>query len=57
MPPRRARPDDREALPDLVRKLGGLLSELGLSEIEVNQGETRIRLSRTSPPPPARLHR
>ena len=52
MPPRRARPDDREALPDLVRKLGGLLSELGLSEIEVNQGETRIRLSRTSPLPP-----
>ena len=53
MRPRRARPDDREDLTDLVRKLGGLLSELGLSEIEVDRGETRIRLSRTSPPPPA----
>jgi acetyl-CoA carboxylase biotin carboxyl carrier protein len=65
MRPRRARPDDPQALTDLVRQLGSLLSELGLSEIEVNQGETRIRLSRTpgastspvavttsSPPPP-----
>ena len=52
MRPRRARPDDREALTDLVRRLGALLSELGLSEIEVNQGETRIRLSRTSSPVP-----
>jgi len=49
MRPRRARPDDPQALTDLVRQLGGLLSELGLSEIEVNQGETRIRLSRTPP--------
>jgi acetyl-CoA carboxylase biotin carboxyl carrier protein len=47
MRPRRARPDDPQALTDLVRKLGGLLCELGLSEIEVNRGETRIRLSRT----------
>ena len=47
MRPRRARPDDPQALTDLVRQLGALLSELGLSEIEVNQGETRIRLSRT----------
>ncbi|HMH51897.1 MAG TPA: acetyl-CoA carboxylase biotin carboxyl carrier protein [Candidatus Acidoferrum sp.] len=63
MRPRRARPDDPQALTDLVRKLGALLSELNLSEIEVNHGETRIRLSRTppaspiavttSPPPPA----
>ena len=52
MRPRRARPDDREALTDLVRKLGGLLSELGLSEIEVDRGETRIRLSRTLPSVP-----
>ena len=52
MRPRRARPDDREALADLVRRLGALLSELGLSEIEVDQGKTRIRLSRTSPPLP-----
>jgi len=49
---RRARPDDPQALTDLVRQLGALLSELGLSEIEVNQGETRIRLSRTPPGPP-----
>ena len=65
---RRARPDDPQALTDLVRQLGALLSELGLSEIEVNQGETRIRLTRTppgaptspvavttSPPPPAHV--
>ncbi len=32
---------------DLVRRLGGLLPELGLSEIEVSMGETRIRLART----------
>jgi acetyl-CoA carboxylase biotin carboxyl carrier protein len=49
---RRARPDDPQALTDLVRQLGSLLSELGLSEIEVNQGETRIRLSRTPPGSP-----
>jgi acetyl-CoA carboxylase biotin carboxyl carrier protein len=52
MRPRRARPDDREALTDLVRKLGALLSELDLSDIEVNQGETRIRVSRTPPAHP-----
>ena len=52
MRPRRARPDDREALTDLVRKLGALLAELELSEIEVNQGETRIRVSRTPPAQP-----
>ncbi len=68
MRPRRARPDDPQVLTDLVRQLGALLSELGLSEIEVNHGETRIRLSRTppsapmspvamttSPPPPAHV--
>ena len=56
MRPRRARADDPQALTDLVRKLGALLSELGLSEIEVGLGETRIRLTRPSPgtpPPPA----
>jgi acetyl-CoA carboxylase biotin carboxyl carrier protein len=47
---RRARGDDPEALTDLVRRLGGLLPELGLSEIEVGIGETRIRLTRTPPP-------
>jgi acetyl-CoA carboxylase biotin carboxyl carrier protein len=67
MRPRRARPDDTQALTDLVRQLGALLSELGLSEIEVNHGETRVRLSRTPPgvptspiavtasPPPAQV--
>ena len=51
-PSRRARADDSQALTDLVRKLGALLPELGLTEIEVERGETRIRLSRTSPSPP-----
>jgi acetyl-CoA carboxylase biotin carboxyl carrier protein len=53
MRPRRARGDDPLALTDLVRKLGALLSELGLSEIEVGLGETRIRLTRPSPGTPA----
>jgi acetyl-CoA carboxylase biotin carboxyl carrier protein len=47
MRPRRVQAHDPEGLTDLVRKLGGLLSELGLSEIEVTQGATHIRLSRT----------
>ena len=47
---RRPRGADPEALTDLVRRLGGLLPELGLSEIEVGIGETRIRLTRTPPP-------
>ena len=37
---------------DLVRRLGGLLPELGLSEIEVSMGETRIRLARAPVVPP-----
>jgi len=44
---RRIRREDPQALTDLVRRLGGLLPELGLSEIEVSMGETRIRLART----------
>jgi acetyl-CoA carboxylase biotin carboxyl carrier protein len=47
---RRTRREDPQALTDLVRRLGGLLPELGLSEIEVSIGETRIRLARTPPP-------
>src|SRR5262245_32692768 len=47
---RRARAEDPEALTDLVRKLGGLLPELGLSEIEVKTGETQIRVTRTVAP-------
>jgi acetyl-CoA carboxylase biotin carboxyl carrier protein len=49
----RSRRQDPQALTDLVRRLGGLLPELGLSEIEVSIGETRIRLARTPPPPAA----
>ena len=47
---RRNRREDPQALTDLVRRLGGLLPELGLSEIEVSIGETRIRLARTPAP-------
>jgi acetyl-CoA carboxylase biotin carboxyl carrier protein len=45
---RRAHRDDPRAVTDLARRLGALLTELGLSEIEVTAGETRIRLSRAS---------
>jgi len=47
---RRAPAEDPQALTDLVRRLGSLLPELGLSEIEVGIGETRIRLTRTPAP-------
>ena len=50
---RRAPAEDPQALTDLVRRLGGLLPELGLSEIEVGIGDTRIRLTRTPPATPA----
>ena len=50
---RRAPAEDPQALTDLVRRLGGLLPELGLSEIDVAIGATRIRLTRTPPPVPA----
>jgi acetyl-CoA carboxylase biotin carboxyl carrier protein len=50
---RRPRGDDPQALTDLVRRLGGLLPELGLTEIEVGFGETRIRLTRALPAPAA----
>ena len=46
MAARRARRGAPRAVADLVRQLGGLLSELGLTEIEVDFGGTRIRLSR-----------
>jgi acetyl-CoA carboxylase biotin carboxyl carrier protein len=43
------------AVVELVRQLGGLLAELGLGEVEVAIGETRIRLARPAPAgaPPA----
>ncbi|MBM3488416.1 MAG: acetyl-CoA carboxylase biotin carboxyl carrier protein, partial [Alphaproteobacteria bacterium] len=33
--------------PDLIRALAGLLEETGLSEIEYQSGDQRIRLART----------
>ena len=59
---RRVSREDPRAVIELARHLGKLLAEIGLSEIEVTTGETRIRLSRavigstaavtaTSPPP------
>jgi acetyl-CoA carboxylase biotin carboxyl carrier protein len=53
MRPRRHRREDPQAVTDLVRRLGALLPELGLSEIEISLGETRVRVARTAPAPPA----
>jgi acetyl-CoA carboxylase biotin carboxyl carrier protein len=56
MAARRAPRGELRTVTDLVRQLGGLLPELGLTEIEVSVGRTRIRLSRTpaaTPAPPA----
>jgi acetyl-CoA carboxylase biotin carboxyl carrier protein len=47
---------------DLIRELAGLLDETGLSEIEFEQGGTRVRVARQgvapaaahTPPPPVR---
>ena len=49
---RRAGADDSQGLTELVWRLGALLPELGPTEIEVERGEMRIRLSRTSPGTP-----
>jgi acetyl-CoA carboxylase biotin carboxyl carrier protein len=51
---RRPTPDSRTVV-DLVRQLGAVLSELGLAELEVSIGDTRVRLQRgaMSPPPVA----
>lgn len=38
--------------PDLVRELAHILRDSGLSEIEVSQGETRLRLTRAHGPAP-----
>jgi acetyl-CoA carboxylase biotin carboxyl carrier protein len=44
------RPSPNEStVVELVRQLGGLLGELGLVEVEVAIGETRIRLARSTP--------
>jgi acetyl-CoA carboxylase biotin carboxyl carrier protein len=40
--------DDKKGIvdPDLIRRLAALLSETGLSEIEVERGGTRVRVAR-----------
>jgi acetyl-CoA carboxylase biotin carboxyl carrier protein len=49
-----ARPGESpKALVQLVRELGGVLSEFGLSEIEVTWGGVQIRVQRGSVAPPA----
>jgi acetyl-CoA carboxylase biotin carboxyl carrier protein len=53
-PRQRGQQDD--TVVDLARRLGALLSELGLSEIEAAVGEVRVRLQRggvAAPAPPA----
>jgi acetyl-CoA carboxylase biotin carboxyl carrier protein len=52
---RRQRPQSDGAVVELARRLGALLSELGLSEIEAAVGEIRVRLQRggSSAPAPA----
>jgi acetyl-CoA carboxylase biotin carboxyl carrier protein len=44
--------------PNLVRELASILNDTGLSEIEVEQGELRLRLARTlvSAAPPVHTH-
>lgn len=36
--------------PEIVRELAAILRDTGLTEIEVEQGETRLRLARMAPP-------
>jgi acetyl-CoA carboxylase biotin carboxyl carrier protein len=51
-PLRRGHPDQRAVI-ELTRALGHLLAELGLAELEVEVGGTRIRLQRSAPALPA----
>jgi acetyl-CoA carboxylase biotin carboxyl carrier protein len=51
--PRRTLPKPPADVLDLVRQLGGVLAELGLSELELTWGEVRIRLQRPVPGAPA----
>jgi len=59
MPIRRRQRGQRDgAVLELARRLGALLSELGLSEIEAAVGEIRVRLQRGAPAPaPATVER
>ena len=51
MAKRRRQPSASEGAPvELARKLGALLTELGLSEIDVTVGEVRVRLQRGGVP-------
>ena len=51
MAKRRRQPGASEGAPvELARKLGALLTELGLSEIDVTVGEVRVRLQRGGVP-------
>ena len=55
---RRQRGQRDGAVLELARRLGALLSELGLSEIEAAVGEIRVRLQRGAPAPaPAAVER
>jgi acetyl-CoA carboxylase biotin carboxyl carrier protein len=45
--------DKKQIDPDLVRELAAILSDSGLSEIEVEHGELRLRLARTLTAAPA----
>jgi acetyl-CoA carboxylase biotin carboxyl carrier protein len=47
---RRPAPDSRTVV-DLVRQLGVALTELGLTELEVSVGDTRVRLQRAAAAP------
>jgi len=59
MPIRRRQRGQRDGeVLELARRLGALLSELGLSEIEAAVGEIRVRLQRGAPAPaPAAVER
>jgi acetyl-CoA carboxylase biotin carboxyl carrier protein len=50
---RRQRAQSDDAVVELARRLGALLSELGLSEIEAAVGEIRVRLQRGGGSAPA----
>src|SRR3989442_3650099 len=49
--PRRQSGTGESATVELARRLGTLLTELGLSEIDVTVGEVRVRLQRGGVPP------
>ena len=44
-------PASEPPLVELVRQLGGVLADLGLAELEVTSGDTRVRLTRPAAGP------